>query len=203
MAQLKSYLKGLFWSDKDNIYTARLNNVGDTILVHDTNDSLTLERMLTQDHNGFKDGQKMRDLFNAFYYNNYTYNNVTNEFVDDSVNGPYSHYLNRTLEDYTEETEQTPTVTEDETVVTITPTETMLVKVSFGDDTTGNDITVKLYKSTTLVRAFNVKADKDNDFTYFINPTDTDIDSIEIIWTDNENNNTVITLTEPSSNEGE
>jgi len=196
MAQLKPYLKGLFWSTKDNIYTAQLNNVDDTILVHDVNDSLALERMLTQDPGGFKDGQKMRDLIHNTYDCKYTYNKVINEFVDDNENSPYS-YLNREiLEDLTNETEQTATITEDVATVTITPIEPMLVKVSFGDDTTENDITIKLYKSTTLVRTFCVKADKDNDFTYFINTHDTDIDIIEISWTDNDNNNTVVTLTE-------
>lgn len=201
MAQLKSYIRGLFWSEKDNIYTAQLNNVDDTVIVHDMNDGLTLLRMIKQDPNGFKDFQAMRDLYNNVYDVDYNYNNVVNEFIDRYANVSYSIYLGHLLEDYTEETEQTPTVTEDEAIVTITPTNNMLIKVAFGNDTEDNDITVKVYKSTTLIDTINVKADKDNDFEYFVKSTD--IDTVEISWIDNDNNNTIVTLTEPSDNDGE
>lgn len=203
MAQLKPYLKGLFWSTKDNIYTARLNNVDDTILVHDTNDALTLERMVAQDPTGFKDGQKMIDLFHGFYNNKYIYNNVITEFLGEFYSTTYFKDIKEVLEDLTDST--TAEVVVDDTdednvkaVVTLTPEVDTLVKVEFYSDDSDYDITVTLTKTDNSTESFVVSADEDNPFEYFI-PKDS-YSSVEIVWKYNEiHSNTVTSYVEDTN----
>lgn len=202
MAQLKSYIRGLFWSEKDNIYTAQLNNVNDTILVHDLNDSLTLERIILQDRNGFKDGQQMRDLYNDFYSVDYTYNKVTNKFVDGYYNNSYSAYLERGLEDYTDSTTEEVVADGEKAVVTITPEVNTLVKVEFYSNDSDYDITVDLTKTDNSTETFVVPADAENPFEYML-----DIErysGITISWKYNEmHSNTVTSYIESSNSSGE
>lgn len=198
MAQLKAYLDGLFWSAKDNIYTAQLNNVKDTILVHDVNDSLALERMLTQDPGGFKDGQKMRDLYMDRCGYDFTYNKVSNAFIEAIYNGVYSTYFNETLEDYTDDTTEEVTKVENEYVVTITPEANTLIKVEFYSNDSDYDITVTLTKTDESTKTFNIPADVDNPFKYFID--NTIYNEIEITWKYNETHtNTVTSYVKPSN----
>jgi hypothetical protein len=197
MAQLKSYIRGLFWSTKDNIYTANLNNVDDTVMVHDTNDGLALQRLIKQDSKGFKDGQSLRDLYHDFYEINFKYNNIINDFVDDSENNTYGYGLDRLLNIYTVETTQTITEpSEDETLATVTiePTESMVIVVDFYDNTTDYDINVTITDINDEEETFTVKADKDNAFKYYVDSTK--ISKVDITWVyDDTHNNTVTTLT--------
>ena len=207
MAQLKSYIRGLFWSEKDNIYTANLNNVNDTVMVHDINDALALKRIIAQDTQGFKDGQQMVNKFKGFYPYPFMYNNVTNDFVDDGYNDTYSWWLDSMFEDYTDSTTAETEVDDIDvdnvkTVAILTPEVDTLVKVEFYSSDSDYDITVKLTKSDDSTETFIVEADVDNPFEYFVK-ADT-YSEVEIAWKYNEtHNNTVTSYTTPSGNGGE
>lgn len=202
MAQLKSYIRGLFWSEKDNIYTANLNNFDDMILAHDINDGLALKRMVTQDTTGFKDGQKMRCMFQEIYSMIFMYNNVINDFVDDGYNDLYSKWLERAFEDYTESTTEEVVADGEKAVVTITPEVDTLVKVEFYSNDSYYDITVDLTKTDNSTETFVVPADAENPFEYKL-----DIErysGITISWKYNEtHSNTVTSYIKASDNDGE
>lgn len=202
MAQLKSYIRGLFWSEKDNIYTANLNNVNDTVIAHDKSDALALKRMVAQDPNGFKDCQELINIFKGLYSYPYMYNNVENDFIDGSYNDTYSNMISYMFDDYTDSTTGEAVVDNEKAVVTLTPEVDTLVKVEFYSNDSGYDITVTLTKSDNSTESFVVPADADNPFEFFIKANT--YSSVEIAWEYNEtHSNTVTSYIEVNDNDGE
>jgi hypothetical protein len=191
MAQLKSYIRGLFWSDKDNIYTANLNNVDDMILVHDINDGLALKRIVTQDTTGFKDGQTMRCMFREIDPLTFMYNNVINDFFDNYSNDPYSEWLENVFKDYTDSTTEEAVVDNEKAVVTITPEVDTLVKVEFYSDDNEYDVTITLTKSDNSTETFVVPADAENPFEYMLDTKR--YSGITISWKYNETHSNTVT----------
>lgn len=191
MAQLKSYIRGLFWSEKDNIYTANLNNVNDIVFAHDRNDALALKRMIAQDTTGFKDGQQLINKFMGFYPYPYLYNNITNDFIDESYNEPYSDNVDYMFNSYTDSTTAEVVVDNAKAVVTLTPEVDTLVKVEFYSNDSNYDITITLTKTGDSTETFVVPADVDNPFEYFVK-ADT-YSSIEITWKYNETHSNTVT----------
>lgn len=199
MAQLKSYIRGLFWSEKDNIYTANLNNVDDTVIVHDLNDFIALARMIDQDSNGFKDAQILCDLgtLENFHLNSnmLKYNRITHKILTDDSNKDYidtnMRYLVDIYEEEIEPTTEEAVVVGDEAVVTITPDNKGLIKVEFYSNDSDYNITVTLTKTDDSTESFIVPADVDNPFRYIID--NQEYSEMEIKWKYNETHSNTVT----------
>lgn len=151
MGNLKGIVDSLYWSEIGDVYTHKMSNVNDTIVVHNVNDLLALNNLITLDKQGFNDGQPLICLIDATIASEYFYNQVEGDFYG-YYNNKYnklSDLVTTLIEDYTDAVTLTNDVGEEETTDSFNLTDNTYLTVDTTDEIT---IKIEQYDDDTVVK---------------------------------------------------
>lgn len=151
MGNLKGIVDSLYWSEIGDVYTHKMSNVNDTIVVHNVNDLLALNNLVTLDKQGFNDGQPLICLIDTTLASEYFYNQVEGDFYG-YYNNKYnklSDLVTTLIEDYTDAVTLTNDVGEEETTDSFNLTDNTYLTVDTTDEIT---IKIEQYDDDTVVK---------------------------------------------------